>query len=120
MKSATQNEKTHVENLFTHTREYLDTRINIIKLTAVDKGSSAVSSAAVYLALAVISFLFLVFLSIGAALAISSALESSYTGFLIVAGIYLILGILLYVMQDKWVKTPIVNAMIKSFFKEDK
>ena len=120
MESATQNEKTHVENLFAHTREYLDTRINIIKLTAVDKGSSAVSAAAVYLGLAVISFFFLIFLSIGAALGISSALESSYAGFLIVAGIYLLLGVLLYVMQDKWVKTPIVNAMIKSIFKEEK
>ena len=120
MESATQNEKTHVENLFTHTREYLDTKLTIIKLTAVDKGSSAVSAAAVYIGLAVISLFFLIFLSVGAALAISSALESSYAGFLIVAGIYLLLGILLYVMQDKWVKTPIVNAMIKSFLKEDK
>jgi hypothetical protein len=118
MESATQNEKTHAENLFAHTREYLDTRINIVKLTAVDKGSSAVSAAAVYLGLAVISLFFLVFLSIGTALGISSALESSYAGFLIVAGIYLALGILLYIMQDKWVRTPIVNAMIKSIFKE--
>lgn len=119
MESATEKEKTHVENLLSHTREYLDTKINILKLTAVDKGSNAVSSAAVYIGLAVISFFFLVFLSIGAALAISSALENAYAGFLIVAGIYLVLGILLYVMQDKWVKTPIVNAMIKSILKED-
>jgi hypothetical protein len=118
MEKTIESEKTHVENLLTHTREYINTKIDIIKLTAVDKGSSAISSAAVYLGLAVISLFFLMMLSIGAALAISAALDSSYAGFLIVAGIYLLLGILLYVMQDKWVKTPIVNAIIKSFFRE--
>ena len=119
MQTTIEDEKTHVENLFSHTKEYINTRVDILKLTAVDKGSNAVSTAAVYIGLAVISFFFLVFLSIGGALAISAALESSYAGFLIVAGIYLLLGVLLYAMQDKWVKTPIVNSIIKSFFKEE-
>lgn len=118
MQSTIEDEKTHVENLLSHTKEYINTKMDIVKLTAIDKGSNAISAAAVYIGLAVISFFFLVFLSIGAALGISSALDSSYAGFLIVAAVYLLLGILLYAMQDKWVKTPIVNAIIKSFFKE--
>jgi hypothetical protein len=115
----TENEKTHVENLVTHTKDYINTKIDILKLSAVDKGSNVISSAAVYAGLAVVSFFFLLLLSIGAALAISDALDSSYAGFLIVAGFYLLLGVLLFVMQDKWVKTPIINSIIKSFFRED-
>lgn len=118
MESTLNSDKTHVENLVTRTREYINTKIDILKLTAVDKGSGAISSAAVYLGLAVISLFFLMMISIGAALAISEAIGNSYSGFLIVAGVYLLLGILLYVMRDKWVKTPIVNAIVKSFFKE--
>lgn len=119
MESTPNTEKTHVENLVTHTKEYINTKIDILKLTAVDKGSNAISSAAVYLGLAVISLFFLMMISIGAALAISDAMDIGYAGFLIVAGFYLLLGVLLYLMQDKWVRTPIVNAIVKSFFKED-
>lgn len=119
MESTLENEKTHAENIVAHTKDYINTKIDILKLTAVDKGSNAISSAAVYIGLAVISFFFLIMLSIGAALAISDALDKSYAGFLIIAGFYLLLGVLLFVMQDKWVKTPIVNAIIKSIFKED-
>lgn len=99
-----------------HVKEYVQTRVDILTLTAADKGTKVVSNAVLYSILGFIGVFFFLFLNIGLALLLSDIIGNSYSGFLIISGFYLVLGIILFVMRDKWIKAPIVNTMLKAFF----
>ena len=60
-----------------------------------------------------VGFVFFLFLNIGLALLIGQLLGRAYYGFFIIAGFYIIIGIILLAFRNKWLKTPIANAMIK-------
>ena len=71
--------------------------------------------------LAALGLLFVIFVSIFAGLAINSALDSSFWGFGIVAGFYLMLLILVLVGVDKAAFQGLVNKVLKdTIYKSDK
>ncbi len=57
----------------------------------------------------------LLFLSLAACLALSEALDSYFFGFLIVAGFYVLVGALLYILRGK-LNTPILKKFSKHYF----
>ena len=100
---------------------YLDTRIDLVRLELQQKVSSVVVSAVHGVALAMLGLLFIVFVSIFAGLALNSALDSSYWGFGIVAGVYLVLLVLVLVGVDKAAFQGIANKALKdTIYKSDK
>jgi ABC-type multidrug transport system fused ATPase/permease subunit len=58
----------------------------------------------------------LLFFSIAGALAIGSSLNSNSLGFLIVGGIYLVLGLVIYLIKNKIVEKPIIDIFSDIFF----
>jgi hypothetical protein len=58
----------------------------------------------------------LLFASITAALLIAEKTGSVFTGFLYVTFFYFLLGIVLIAFRDKWIRFPMQNSIIKSFF----
>ena len=100
---------------------YLDTRIDIVKLEMQQKASSVLVSTIHGAALAMLGLLFIIFVSIFAGLALNSALDSSYWGFGIVAGVYLVLLVLVLVGVDKAAFQGIANKALKdTIYKSDK
>lgn len=100
---------------------YLDTRIDLVRLELQQKVSSVVVSAVHGVVLAMLGLLFIVFVSIFAGLALNSALDSSYWGFGIVAGVYLVLLVLVLVGVDKAAFQGIANKALKdTIYKSDK
>jgi hypothetical protein len=65
-------------------------------------------------------FFFLLFGSIAAAIAIGHLVNSLALGFLIVAGAWLLLGILIWTAKNRLLRIPIMNAIIGSLFSTDK
>jgi hypothetical protein len=57
--------------------------------------------------------LFALVLNIGIALLLGELLGKSYYGFFIVAGFYLVAGIILHFFLHKWIKKPISDLIIK-------
>jgi ABC-type polysaccharide/polyol phosphate export permease len=114
-----ENEKTKVDDLITHVEEYFQTRQELVKLVAAEKSSSVLSSVVSNLVVLAIFFLVMVFASIALAYAISQYTGQAFAGFLAVAVLYLVMGIVLYAKQDQWLKTPMANAIIKNFFKHE-
>lgn len=110
----TDNKTSSVESLLESFRNYSETRIDLLKLKAIDKSSSMISSVASIICVLLIAFIFIVLLNIGIALLLGSLLGKVYYGFFIVAAFYAIIGIILYSSRDKWVKTPIINSLVKS------
>jgi len=110
-----QSTVTLIESLFGQTKEYVDTRIQLLKLKAIDKTSSVASAVAVGVALFVIFFIFFVIFNIGIALLIGDLIGRSWAGFLILAVVYAIVGLVVFKMRDKLFKIPVAGMLIRKF-----
>jgi hypothetical protein len=101
-------------------RDYVDTQLDILKLQAISKGGTAASGAIVGIGLAFLGIFILMFLSFSAAYAISSATEKQFLGFLIVAGFYIVLAVLLVAFREKLITLPIINSLLAKFYNPDR
>lgn len=100
---------------------YLDTRIDLVRLEIQQKASAVLLGTIHGAALAMLGLLFVIFVSIFAGLALNAALDSSYWGFGVVAGVYLVLLVLVLVGVDKAAFQGIANKALKdTIYKSDK
>lgn len=107
------------EGLTDHVKEYINTRVELAKLTIAEKTSQIVSQLIAVSIVALFLLFVLVFGSIAGAWALSDWIGKPYAGFLIVAGIYLVLGIIVWVARGRLLLYPIMNAIIKQLQKKD-
>jgi len=96
--------------------EYIETKVDLIKLKAIDKGASVLSGIVVGAATALLALFILVFLSFAAAFAIAELTGKNSLGFLAIAGFYIIVAVLLFILKEKIVTMPIVNALLNKFY----
>ena len=113
------NEETKVDQLIDHVEEYIKTRQELTKMVVAEKSSIIVSSLVSNLVIVFIFFFVFVFASIALAYGISEMMGQAYAGFLAVAMLYFIIGLVLYANRGRWLKMPISNAVIKIFFKKN-
>ena len=109
--------KNNIESLIERGGDYLETRLELLKLQAVGKASEATSgliSGVIVFSLLALCFLIL---NIGIALLLGDVLGRSYYGFFVLSGFYLVTGLIFYAMRHKWIKEPVANNMIKKFLK---
>ncbi len=107
--------KDKIENSLEHGVAYLHTRFEAMVLSLSDKVAHSVSS----LAMAVIIWTFLkliiLFLSFSVAWWLGEKVDSIPAGFLVVAGFYLLLGLIVYVVVKKVIRPKIVNELLKKW-----
>ena len=108
-----------VEELADHVKDYVQTKIASTKLNAAAKTSKLFSNLVAGFIVAGVFLIFVIFGSMAAALALSAWLGKMYAGFLIVAGIYLLAGIVVWGSRERLLRIPIMNSMINQLFKED-
>lgn len=108
-----------VEELADHVKDYVRTKITSVKLNAAAKTSKLISNLVAGFVVAGVFLIFIIFGSIAAALALSAWIGKMYAGFLIVAGIYLLAGIIAWSSRDRLLRIPIMNSMISQLFKDD-
>jgi hypothetical protein len=101
--------KDKAEGIFDDTTEYLEARWNLGVLNA----------SSTTLVVGVVGMIILIFLSVGVALLIGEKLNSPSSGFFYIALFYVVVGIIIYAIKDKYIKLPIVNSFIKKFYYED-
>ncbi|WP_310396758.1 phage holin family protein [Hymenobacter sp.] len=100
---------------------YLDTRIDLVRLEIQQKVSAILVGTIHGATLALLGLLFVIFISIFAGLALNSALDSTFWGFGIVAGFYLLLLVLVLVGVDKSAFQGLANKLLKdTIYKSDK
>lgn len=97
-------------------KDFVDTKLDIMKLKAIRKGAPAISNLIVGVALLFLGIFILMFLSFSAAYAISDATNKGYLGFLIVGGFYVLLAVLVVALKDKLLTMPIMNSMLESLY----
>ena len=107
----------NIESLFERAGEYIETRIDLYKLKAVDKSSDVLSSVISKMIVLLVFVMFIFIINIGIALLLGELLGKSWVGFFVLAGFYLITGIIFNYMRKKWFKGPIADKMIQKFLK---
>ena len=108
-----------VESLVNELKEYVNIRVAQAKLSIAEKLSRILAYMISILMAALVFFLFLVLASVAAAIVIGQWLENIWLGFIIVACLCLLLGVLLWASKDRLVRQPIMNTLIKLLFETD-
>lgn len=107
-----------VEELADTLKDYVNTRIESAKLSFAEKSSAVISNVIAALIVAGVFMFFIVFSSIALAIGLAGWIGSIWAGFLIVAGLHLIIGIVIWKARVKIIQLPVMNAFIKQFFSE--
>lgn len=113
-----EEEKSGIQKLLDHLKEYLKTWMDLAILTASEKIATILSDLISGFLLLIIFLFFLLFGSFSIAYSISEYYEETYIGFLVVAVTYLLIGIILWIKKEKWIKLPLLNRLIKQFFQK--
>jgi hypothetical protein len=96
--------------------EYIEVRLEQIKLNLAEISSRIVSNALTAIVFTGLAILILLFLSFAAALFIGSLLNSIHLGFLCVAGFYFMLLITFFLFRKYLIDGPVIRSVISMFF----
>jgi hypothetical protein len=107
-----QTQSYSIEDLFEKTGKYLETRADLFRYKAIDKSSDVISSLAANIFVILILLIFVLTINIGVALWIGDLLGKNFYGFFIVAGFYAIVGLVLFLYRNKWIKVPVSRLII--------
>jgi len=102
-----------IESLIERVEAYGRTTFELSKLKLLDTITNVVSSMVPWISVILMFSLFTLVLNIGIALWLGELLGKPYYGFFIVAGFYLVAGIVLHIFMYKWIKRPISEFIIK-------
>jgi phosphoglycerol transferase MdoB-like AlkP superfamily enzyme len=102
-----------IELLFERAEAYARTTFELSKLKLLETTNIVVTSVIARLSTILMIAMFSFVLSIAIALWLGDLLGKSYYGFFIVAGFYLIAGVVLHLFLHRWVKKPISELIIK-------
>ena len=99
--------------LFDTVGDYVETRIELLKLDSTKKVSDLASDIAVHGIIAFIAIIFLIVLNIGVGYWLGELFGKIHYGFFALAGFYLFVGIIFLLAKNAIVKRPVANAVIK-------
>jgi Putative Actinobacterial Holin-X, holin superfamily III len=108
-----------VEELADNAKEYVNTRIESLKLNAVEKSSVIIANGVARIVVAIVFIFFIALASIALSLVLGEWLGKIWAGFLVVACFYLLLGIIIWFARGKLIRVPVMNALIQQLFKHD-
>ena len=111
------NEKFDPQDFSFKIRAYINTKIRLLTLLITEKLASALPTIFSYV---VMIFLFLIaflFISVASALYVGELLGNRSLGFLIIAGVYILLGLIFKYTIQKMIEKPFSDIIIKSLLK---
>jgi len=108
-----------IKSIFENVHNYVEARLELYKISLFEKGAKIAADLITAAILGVCAAFFLIFLSVGIALILGNWLGGAYIGFLIVAGVYLIIGLVIYLRRKSILQKPIMEAAITELLKGD-
>lgn len=93
-----------LESLLDKAKEYGVTSFELAKLRAIEKAADVASSLVPSSVVLILVITCLLFLNLGLALWLGEVLGKLFYGFFVVAGFYLVLGLILHYFLHDWVK----------------
>jgi hypothetical protein len=102
-----------IESVIERAEAYAKTTYELSKLKSLQTTINVVNALIPRLTVILMLSLFALVLNIGIALLLGEMLGKSFYGFFIVAGFYLVAGIILHFFLAKWIKKPVSDLIIK-------
>ena len=106
-----------LESLLESASEYGKTSLELVKLKALDKTTDIVSSLVPNTVVIVLIATFFLFLNLGLALWLGELLGRIFYGFFVVAGFYILTGIIIHFFMHNRIKRLVGNYFIKNMLK---
>ena len=108
------------EELVREIKEYIHIKLESFKLTVAEKISRVAAVIIAGAVVAVAILFFIIFLSFALAFLLGEIVGSVWLGFLIVAGFYLLIGLIVWSSKRKLIQFPIMNSILAQWsLKED-
>lgn len=101
-----------------HAKAYIESSVAYYKLWGFKVAMKSTTLMLKFFLITICLVIVLLFGSVAGALALGSVLNNYALGFLIVAGIYLIIALLLFLVKDKIVEGPILEKFSEIFFND--
>ncbi len=107
------------EEMVNTVKDYINIRVETVKLGVAEKTSKIVANIVAAVAVALVFFLFMIFSGIALSVALGGWIGKPWAGFLVVALLYLLIGIIAWSARGKLIRLPLMNALIQQFFNDD-
>ena len=111
-------DQSKIQQIYQHVEQYVATTAELYKLKAFQKVAKVATSVITSVLMAFFGILFLLFVSIGLAVYLGEVMGRMHYGFMIVAGIYLLLAIIIYALSSKVLKDKFNTMIVRKIFKD--
>ena len=113
VKEIVAEEKERLDLFIEHAKEYTETRLDLISITIQEKFSGIASSIVFGIVIGVLGIIIFFFLSAGLAWWIGEKFHSASIGFFSMAGIYIVIGALIFMLREKLIINPTINFLMR-------
>lgn len=107
------------EELAATVKEYVNNRIESVKLNVAEKSSAIIASLVAGAIALVVFFGFLVFVGITLSIGLGVWIGKIWLGFLIVAFLYLLIGVIIWKARGRLIRIPLMNVLLQQLFKDE-
>jgi hypothetical protein len=108
--------KSHGTNLKDDVIEYIDTSFRLFKIEVTGKSVNITSSGIVFITVVILFLFVLLFSGIGLGWWLGRTMNNMLSGFCIIAGIYAILGAVIWVFRKGVFKPIVRNILIRKIY----
>jgi len=113
-----ENKKDEKPGLTDQLREYIETRVELVRLQAIEMGTSFAAGLATEIFVLGCITITILFFSITVALFLGSLLGAYWLGFGCVTLVYLLTAIIISAYKKRYIEPRIVNFLIKRIFRQ--
>jgi len=101
-----------VEDLVDHVRDYMHVRADELRLGIADRSSAVIAKLVAGALVTAVFFLCFAFTGVAVALLIGRLLHDPVVGFAIVAGLYMLIGLVIWAGRQRLIGIPVMNAIL--------
>ncbi|HEY3370894.1 MAG TPA: phage holin family protein [Prolixibacteraceae bacterium] len=108
-----------IDELTDSLKSYVNTNFELIKYQAIERSTVIIADLISNILVGLLLLFFVFFISLWACYYISAQLGDSYSGIAIVAGFYLLVGLILLMVRKKLLIKPLRNKIVHNIFQKD-
>ena len=110
--------KQKAEQTYQHLIDYAEARWNVIALEVSDHTATIATSIVMGICLGILGLFFVLFISIALALWLADLTHSYALGFLLVAVLYGLIGLVVYANRKRWLFIPFMDKFLKILYRK--
>jgi len=106
------------EELVDHIKEYVNLQVESAKLNVAEKSSAVIANMVAAIIAGVMTLFFVIFANIALPIVVGDWLGKPWAGYLIIAGINLVVGFFIWMRRKQLIQLRILNSFSRLLFKD--